>query len=288
MFQTISVEDLYNYLYWDHRIYDVRSVTHYNAGHICRSHHMDPSKILSIDEITEIDQQINQDYGRAENPDRVIVYNHSNNDNESNAVNQLIVYLTSTKNPSNQQLKYIHLLNGGYEQFQQTFPFLCSSHPHYQECIKISWPSWIVSDLFLGSSICRSNTIIEMLNITHVLSLSDYPENDCLHKHIKTSHWQVADSLSANLRSIFPLAIAWMSKAIDEEHGRILIHCDQGVSRSPSIVIAYLLKKYHDQYPTVQTALDYVKSKRNIIRPNATFLRQLEDFASTVLNDCTQ
>ena len=52
----------------------------------------------------------------------------------------------------------------------------------------------------------------------------------------------------------------------------ILVHCHAGVSRSATIVIAYLMRKYNwdrDQ------ALNFVRSKRSIVNPNNDFMKSL-------------
>ena len=48
----------------------------------------------------------------------------------------------------------------------------------------------------------------------------------------------------------------------------MLIHCAYGVSRSPSIVIAYLMKKYKIDFDEAE---HFVKRKRPEIRPNEGF-----------------
>jgi protein-tyrosine phosphatase len=53
------------------------------------------------------------------------------------------------------------------------------------------------------------------------------------------------------------------------------VHCWAGVSRSATIVIAYLMRK--NKWP-LETAMDYVKQKRNFINPNHGFLAKLKDF----------
>lgn len=57
--------------------------------------------------------------------------------------------------------------------------------------------------------------------------------------------------------------------------GHILVHCSKGVSRSTSMVVAYLMKI---EAMTLDAALALVTSKRPIANPNASFRRQLEDF----------
>lgn len=54
--------------------------------------------------------------------------------------------------------------------------------------------------------------------------------------------------------------------------GNVLVHCKVGVSRSGTFVLAYLMRKRHDDLDSV---LNEVKEKRNI-RPNYNFLEQLK------------
>ena len=72
-----------------------------------------------------------------------------------------------------------------------------------------------------------------------------------------------------------------ISEYFDEITGRIeneevaLVHCAAGVSRSASIVLAYLMK-YHNI--SLKDALYLVKQKRPIISPNRGFIRQLIEY----------
>ncbi|KAJ5609244.1 dual specificity phosphatase Yvh1 [Penicillium herquei] len=52
----------------------------------------------------------------------------------------------------------------------------------------------------------------------------------------------------------------------------ILIHCDLGISRSPTIIIAYLMRKFCMQQAEV---LEFVQSKQRI-EPSPNFTRQLQ------------
>ena len=62
----------------------------------------------------------------------------------------------------------------------------------------------------------------------------------------------------------------------DQPHGEsseaVLIHCDLGISRSPTIIIAYLMRKFKMQQADV---LRFVQSKQRI-KPSANFTRQLQ------------
>jgi protein-tyrosine phosphatase len=54
-----------------------------------------------------------------------------------------------------------------------------------------------------------------------------------------------------------------------------LVHCHAGKSRSVTIVIAYLMKKYTWTY---DQALAYVKQRRPRVKPNDSFVLQLKQF----------
>jgi protein-tyrosine phosphatase len=58
-----------------------------------------------------------------------------------------------------------------------------------------------------------------------------------------------------------------------------LIHCNAGISRSSTIVLAYLLgihrMKYEDAYTLLKTA-------RSNIRPNDGFVQQLKEYAAEI------
>uniref|UniRef100_A0A8C7PW24 Protein phosphatase Slingshot homolog 1 n=1 Tax=Oncorhynchus mykiss TaxID=8022 RepID=A0A8C7PW24_ONCMY len=60
-----------------------------------------------------------------------------------------------------------------------------------------------------------------------------------------------------------------------KNHSKCLVHCKMGVSRSASTVIAYAMKEYGW---SLEKALNFVKQKRSITRPNTGFMRQLAEY----------
>lgn len=64
--------------------------------------------------------------------------------------------------------------------------------------------------------------------------------------------------------------------------GRVLVHCVAGVSRSPSLCLAYLIK--HSRIP-LSTAFAHLRSRRPSVRPNSGFFRQLIEFERRELGD---
>lgn len=72
-------------------------------------------------------------------------------------------------------------------------------------------------------------------------------------------------------------------KLIDEkvnEGKRVLVHCQCGVSRSASLVVAYGL--YKNPTMSVQEAYDAVKRKSKWIGPNMNLIMQLQEFRSSL------
>ena len=57
----------------------------------------------------------------------------------------------------------------------------------------------------------------------------------------------------------------------------MLVHCVGGISRSSTIVIAYLMLKHGY---TLNDAYDFVKAKKSNVAPNFSFMQQLLDFES--------
>ena len=57
------------------------------------------------------------------------------------------------------------------------------------------------------------------------------------------------------------------------ENKNVIVHCAAGISRSSSLVIAYLMIENRWLY---EEAYNYVKSKRSIINPNIGFVKQLK------------
>lgn len=63
--------------------------------------------------------------------------------------------------------------------------------------------------------------------------------------------------------------------------GKILVHCEAGISRSPTICMAYLMKMRKFR---LEEAFDYIKQRRSLISPNFGFMGQLLQYESEILS----
>lgn len=70
---------------------------------------------------------------------------------------------------------------------------------------------------------------------------------------------------------LIEIGFHFMEFAINHNQ-KILVHCMAGVSRSPSVVAYYLMKKYHTD---LSNALKFIRKRRTIINPNKSFMIQL-------------
>jgi predicted protein tyrosine phosphatase len=63
---------------------------------------------------------------------------------------------------------------------------------------------------------------------------------------------------------------------------QVLVHCLAGISRSATVVLAYLMQSHR---MTFRDAIVHVKSRRPIVYPNSGFLRQLVAFERSLYGE---
>ena len=136
------------------------------------------------------------------------------------------------------------------------------------------YPSYaqITDKIYLGNEdTARDKELLKKLNISHILTCAEgcasFFPNDFKYKTL-----YIDDAIDEDILSWFKEAFEF----IDSSVNNIYIHCVMGVSRSPSIVIAYLMFKKKMKY---EEAFDFVKAKRDIW-PNSGFREQLQKFGN--------
>ena len=99
-------------------------------------------------------------------------------------------------------------------------------------------------------------------------------------------HIQIDDmeSAAAELRKHFESATGFIDSALSVDTNRVLVHCEMGVSRSTTLVLAYLMK-YGKM--TLCQAYDHTKKCRDLIRPNEGFFAQLVEYEETLSGKST-
>lgn len=137
-----------------------------------------------------------------------------------------------------------------------------------------SRPNLIVAGLYLGSiAAAQSSFSIRSLGITHILTVADSIQP----KFPKRIHYkivEVTDEDHTPLLPHFDECVEFIQRAISEG-GSVLVHCLAGVSRSASVVAAYLMKV---EEMALNEALKHIRQKRPLVSPNPGFMRQLEEY----------
>ncbi|XP_047332671.1 protein-tyrosine-phosphatase MKP1-like [Impatiens glandulifera] len=132
--------------------------------------------------------------------------------------------------------------------------------------------SRIMDHVYLGSdAVARNREILRQNGITHVLNCvgfvcPEYFKTELVYKTL----W-LQDSPSEDITSILYDVFDYFED-VREQNGRVLVHCCQGVSRSTSLVIAYLMLK---ERRTFEDAFQIVKAARGVTNPNMGFACQL-------------
>ncbi|XP_008114847.3 dual specificity protein phosphatase 4 [Anolis carolinensis] len=191
------------------------------------------------------------------------------------------------------------LLKGGYERFHAEYPELCTkmkspvaaSSPAAIERLEHSWsscgtpqydqggPVEILPFLFLGSAHhAARRDMLDALGITALLNVSsDCPNH--FEGHFQYKCIPVEDNHKTDISSWFMEAIEYID-SVKMCQGRVLVHCQAGISRSATICLAYLIMKKRVK---LEEAFEFVKQRRSIISPNFSFMGQLLQFESQVL-----
>ncbi|XP_021291262.1 dual specificity protein phosphatase 1B-like [Herrania umbratica] len=136
----------------------------------------------------------------------------------------------------------------------------------------------IEEGLFLGSLGDASNkSALKSSNVTHILTVANlsvpsYP-NDFVYKII-----EVMDREDTNLMQHFDECFSFIDEA-KRLGGAVLVHCFMGISRSVTVVVAYLMKKRGMSF---SQALEHVKRRRPQASPNSGFILQLQHFGKTL------
>ena len=136
----------------------------------------------------------------------------------------------------------------------------------------------ITETIFLGNIDAAFNKKkLKQLGIKKVLTVmsafgNHYSPHEFIHKSI-----DVDDDFRTNIICHFKECILFI-----EGKDKIFVHCAAGMSRSPTIVIAYIMWK---RKLRLNEAIKFVKEKRSIISPNDNFINQLKIFEELLIKN---
>lgn len=144
---------------------------------------------------------------------------------------------------------------------------------HPEICIPIHHVDEKVS---IGSAFSLAD-LESMKQFTRVIRLHD-PEgkDDKVYKrydHITYKEICIKDAIDSNIAQHF----VDCNQFIEASPGKVLVHCFAGVSRSATVVLAYMMYKG----ASLAEALALLRSKRSVVSPNPSFMKQLIEYEKT-------
>lgn len=129
--------------------------------------------------------------------------------------------------------------------------------------------------IFVSSQdVAADKELMKSQNITHVLNVATgvpnfFPDD---FQYLKI---EILDLPYEDIRKHFVTCFAFMNSA-----DKVLVHCNAGISRSVTIVIAYLMKQYRLRFAD---AYEKVRSLRPCAFPNSGFMEQLQAYDKELL-----
>ncbi|CAF0956700.1 unnamed protein product [Adineta steineri] len=231
------------------------------------------------------------------NSDIVILYDQSTDirSEEKLRLSPLNLVVQAAKKSN----KKIYIIQGGFDAIKTQYPHLIecaveAPRDKYEQDHLPSTPDTvdkenftmteILPHIFVGNVHDAQN--VDRLNekgITHIInSTPDLP--CCWDKQYKYIRVDVLDLPSQNIRKHFDKAIEFIDEALYKKTNNVLVHCSAGISRSPTLVLAYMIKKYH---MTLEEAFNKMRQLRQIVDPNVSFIIQLRDWETKCLSKTT-
>lgn len=146
--------------------------------------------------------------------------------------------------------------------------------------------SEITERLYVGDLASASNfKALKDQGITHIVTVINgayelYPgEFQCKIIHVNDDPW-------VDISQYFDETNAFIDDALSQPNTKVMIHCQRGVSRSVTLLLAYLLTKQNEEKvipkeevdSIVEKTLSNVKAHRPVADPNTGFIDSLKKY----------
>ncbi|EKE38967.1 hypothetical protein ENUP19_0083G0054 [Entamoeba nuttalli] len=139
--------------------------------------------------------------------------------------------------------------------------------------------------LYLGTvAVANDISILHKLNIKNIVNATGYLRGgydntteqypDAFPNEINYLHLHINDQENFQITNYFQSCFDFIDHAFSQNE-KVLVHCQAGISRSATLVIAYLI--YHEKI-SLKDAYSKVYQVKKNIAPNKGFWKQLEDF----------
>lgn len=152
------------------------------------------------------------------------------------------------------------------------------------ECTRIGDTGMFIG----GEMVARDAALLNSHKITHVLNMAGviipnfHEKPGAIFKYCTLYLHDGGEHAGEDFRSALPNVLEWLDAALrPPTSAKVLVHCQAGVSRSCSAVIAYLMWARGLVYTD---SLAYVKSHRTVASPNMAFFTMLLEWEQTRLS----
>ena len=134
--------------------------------------------------------------------------------------------------------------------------------------------------LSAGRMVAEREEILDSKKITHIVNMASQFDNKFPDKY---TYFRIdeEDRADVNLMKYFEDTF----KFIDEgrEKGRVLVHCNHGISRAATMVTGYVMRS---EGMKRDEAIEFAQSKRNNpVDPKEGFLQQLQTLEERLYNE---
>lgn len=122
-----------------------------------------------------------------------------------------------------------------------------------------------------GYEVAKDREALRRHGITHIVNTAADVCDDCFKSDVTYCSYHFRDTNTEDISVFFYRTIEWMHDAI-LQGGKVLVHCVAGVSRSSTIVIAYMMWRFDIPF---DVAHERVQQVRPTCNPNVGFTCQL-------------
>lgn len=151
----------------------------------------------------------------------------------------------------------------------------------------------MINQWFSSQDVVHELQLLKSHAITHIVNAATGISNN-FPKHFIYYTISVLDCPTQNLRKYFDGTLKFMRSAIDDG-GRVLIHCNAGISRSSTFVIAFIMryegKSLDEAYAQVKAvrsgerlSISLTANQRlvSVACPNFGFMQQLREYEAEI------
>ena len=126
--------------------------------------------------------------------------------------------------------------------------------------------------LVASQDVAGDPDLLARYGVTHILNVAGFATPNPF-PGIRYLEVTILDVPEESLEVHFPNCFAFIDESLATEQGHVLVHCNAGVSRSVSIVTAYIMRR---RKWTLERALEHIRMTRPSAKPNEGFIKQLK------------